>query len=525
LNLQTKYDAVVIGSGHNGLVSAAYLAKAGQSVLVLEKNDYLGGATTSKRVFPDFDAMLSRYSYLVSLFPDQIIDDLGLQFQSRRRETASFTPYVDRYGTARGLVISNVDTQRSRDSVFELTDREKDWQDYQRFLELEKSLADIAWPSMLQPLKTKQDFHANLKSEQEKLAWDYFVERPLGQAIETFLHHDILRGLVMTDGKIGVLTHPHDETLLQNRCFLYHVIGGGTGEWRVPVGGMQALVNSLVAVCRRHRVEFLTEAQAERVVPDRPATVEFSRNSKTYRIDATNVLLNCTPRIYHQLLGKTWVPKPSDEGCAVKMNMLLSRLPQVKAQGVSSREAFAGSFHIDESYEQMNSSYASAIKGEVPDPAPGEIYCHTLTDASILSPELQQRGFHTLTLFGLDLPYRLFESDHDLRREKVQELFLAGLDRICDEPFTDCLARDSQGNPCIEIRTPQELESEVGLDLGNIFHNALTWFYADPPAQAGQWGVETEYPNLFLAGSSAYRGGAVSGVPGHNAAQAILRKR
>src|SRR5437762_14288300 len=92
--MKPRYDVVILGAGHNGLVAAAYLARAGLSVLLLEKNDYIGGATTSQRVFPDYDAWLSRYSYLVSLLPEKIIHDLGLNLELRRRASASFTPYV-----------------------------------------------------------------------------------------------------------------------------------------------------------------------------------------------------------------------------------------------------------------------------------------------------------------------------------------------------------------------------------------------------------------------------------------------
>src|SRR5207302_2427063 len=92
--MQSKYDVVILGAGHNGLVAASYLGKAGLSVLLLEKNDYVGGATTSQQIFPDYDARLSRYSYLVSLFPEKIIRDLGLKLELRRRATGSFTPYI-----------------------------------------------------------------------------------------------------------------------------------------------------------------------------------------------------------------------------------------------------------------------------------------------------------------------------------------------------------------------------------------------------------------------------------------------
>src|SRR5947199_7601914 len=118
--MKSRYDVVILGAGHNGLVAATYLGRAGLSVLLLEKNDYIGGATTSQKVFPDYDAWLSRYSYLVSLFPDKIIRDLGLRLELRRRATASFTPYL-RDGSHDGLLLSNASEEQSRRSMSQLT--------------------------------------------------------------------------------------------------------------------------------------------------------------------------------------------------------------------------------------------------------------------------------------------------------------------------------------------------------------------------------------------------------------------
>src|SRR5881398_136300 len=115
--MRTKYDVVILGAGHNGLVAATYLARAGLSVLLLEKNDYIGGATTSQQIFPDYDARLSRYSYLVSLLPERIIRELGLNLELRRRATASFTPYSNN-GHQDGLLLSNLDQECSRQSMF-----------------------------------------------------------------------------------------------------------------------------------------------------------------------------------------------------------------------------------------------------------------------------------------------------------------------------------------------------------------------------------------------------------------------
>lgn len=543
----SSYDVVVVGSGHNGLVAAAYLSMAGKSVLVLEKNQEFGGATASQRVFPDYDALLSRYSYLVSLLPTKIVKDLGLKFETRRRTTASFTPWVDSGGSQRGLLLSNVDETSSRDSMFAMTGKHEAWDRYQEFLALQTELAKLVWPTMLSPLRSRESFESECKTEMQQKAWRSFVERPLGEAIEEYAEHDALRGLLMTDGKIGVFTHAHDPSLLQNRCFLYHVIGNETGEWRVPVGGMRSLVQSLIQVCTKNGVHFASSAEVVNIAQGEPqhevtfhlmdsaqgdreqvagdqitggqGNLAVGRSEQSVACDY--VLVNAGQRTFCQLLNKTWKPSDRNEGSVVKINMLLKRLPKLKASGISATEAFSGSFHIDEGYEQMVASYESAAKGKIPVPVPGEVYCHTLTDNSILSEELNSQGFHTLTLFGLDMPWRLFENDHDSRKQQVTELYLAGLNNLADDEFEDCLALDSHGRPCIEIKTPQELQAEIGLDQGNIFHSELSWFYGEE-GSSGSWGVETEFPRILLAGSSASRGGAVSGIPGHNAAMCVL---
>lgn len=529
-----SYDAVIIGSGHNGLTAACCLAGAGQRVLVLERLSEFGGATKSQRVFPDHEAWLSRYSYLVSLFPARLQQLLRLDFRTLQRSTASFTPWTTSTGEARGLVISNADAARSRASLEELGGAAavRSWDE---FAALQATFAEFVWPSLTEPLRTKGDFEKRLATALQRRAWRAFVERPLGEIIEEVFAHDALRGLVMTDGKIGVFTEPHDTSLLQNRCFAYHVIGNGSGEWRVPEGGMRSLVNALLRRCADLGVTLLADAAAMHIEPLRDLqSVTFCDpgDGSQQRVTARNVLVNAGPRTLAALLGKSWQPKAGDEGSVVKINLLLERLPRVRACGVSAEEAFGGTFHIDEGYEQMQQSWREAAAGNLPATPPGEVYCHTLTDRSILSPALQSAGWHTLTLFGLDMPYRLFSdpAQHAMRKEQVLGKYLAGLNRICEEPIEGCLARAADGSPCVEIKSPVDLERELDLDLGNIFHNQLTWFFGcDSAAESceagtlpGQWGVETEHAGIFRCGSGAHRGGAVSGIPGYNAACCVL---
>src|SRR6476661_6235212 len=139
--IKAKYDVVVLGAGHNGLVAASYLGRAGLSVLLLERNDYVGGATTSQRVFPDYDARLSRYSYLVSLFPEKIVQDLGLKLELRRRATGSFTPYT-KNGQHDGLLLSNVDDEQSRRSITDLTGSDTEFEQMKKFYNLSRVFAE-----------------------------------------------------------------------------------------------------------------------------------------------------------------------------------------------------------------------------------------------------------------------------------------------------------------------------------------------------------------------------------------------
>src|SRR5437660_3514455 len=273
--MKSHYDVVSLGAGHNALVAASYLGRAGLSVLLLEKNDYIGGATTSQKVFPDYDARLSRYSYLVSLFPEKIIRDLGLNLELRRRATGSFTPYI-KSGLHDGLLLSNIDEEVSRQSIVDLTGSESEYEQMKKFYNLSRVFAEHSWDSMPEPLVAKEEFKRRFDVDDvSREAWRSLAEEPLGRAIERYLQNDLVRGLVLTDAKIGIFTHPHDPSLVQNRCFLYHLIGNKTGEWKVPVGGMGAVTRELEQAARKAGAEFLTNVDIR--------DVDLSGKTKTIR--------------------------------------------------------------------------------------------------------------------------------------------------------------------------------------------------------------------------------------------------
>jgi phytoene dehydrogenase-like protein len=189
--------------------------------------------------------------------------------------------------------------------------------------------------------------------------------------------------------------------------------------------------------------------------------------------------------------------------------------------------AFGGTFHINENYSQLQTAFDQASRGEIPNPLPCEIYCHSLTDPSILSKELQEQGVQTLTVFALHTPHKLLEcKDQDQMRERLKQAVLASLNSVLAENIEDLLMTDVNGELCIEVKTTQDLEEVLRLPGGNIFHGALEWPFIEDSANAAspaqRWGVQTKRENLLVCGSGARRGGAVSGIAGHNAAMAVL---
>ncbi|MBA4863200.1 NAD(P)/FAD-dependent oxidoreductase [Streptomyces sp. PSKA54] len=508
------YDVVIVGGGHNGLVAAAYLARAGRSVLLLERLGSTGGAAVSTRPFAGVDARLSRYSYLVSLLPQKIVRDLDLTFTTRKRTVSSYTP-VERAGRATGLLVGS-GPDRTRESFERLTGGDAEYTSWLAFYDTTRRVAERVFPTLTEPLPDRDELRRRIDDD---AAWRMLFEEPIGAAIEARFSDDLVRGVALTDALIGTFADAHDPSLKQNRCFLYHVIGGGTGDWDVPVGGMGALTDALASAARTAGAEIVTGHEATRVETDgRQADVTYRTREGEGTVAARHVLVGASPQVLASLLGDE--PPVLAEGAQLKVNMLLKRLPRLRDTAVDPREAFAGTFHIAEGYDQLAAAHAEAAAGRLPSAPPSEIYCHSLTDPTILGPDLVERGYQTLTLFGLHTPARLFERDNDGAREELLKSTLAQLDAHLAEPLADCLATDSDGRPCIEAKTPLDLERDLRLPGGNIFHRDLAFPYAQEGT--GRWGVETRHANVLLCGAGAVRGGGVSGIPGHNAAMAVL---
>lgn len=517
---------VVVGGGHNGLAAAAYLAQAGIDVVVLEALGEVGGAAVSAQVFPGVNARLSRYSYLVSLLPRQIISELGLSLDLRSRSVASYTPVV-RGGTDTGLLVERTPGGVTEESFRAVTGGPRDYSSWQDFYDRMERAAGVIAPTMLSPLLTSQDMAERVIAAAGAQTWAEIAQVPMGETLMSAFGDDDVRGVIATDGLIGTYASVFDQSLLANRCLLYHLIGDGTGEWKVPVGGMGAVSTALRLAAESAGARIVTNAQALKVETDGAQALVTYRDDHDSEqcIAAEWVLSNAAPDTLERLLGRE--PSTSPQGSQVKVNMVLTRLPRLRS-GIDPRIAFAGTFHISESLAEVEDAFAATVRGEFPEPLPAEIYCHTLTDPSILSGDLIDAGWHTMTLFGLHTPAHLFDSESSQRqRQQVLDSYLDGLDRFLAEPIRDCLAIDANGEMCAEARTPLDIEASVGLPGGHIFHRDLRWPWspsgnADPDSVPGAWGVETQDPNVLVCGAGARRGGGVSAVPGRAAAMKVI---
>jgi phytoene dehydrogenase-like protein len=291
---------------------------------------------------------------------------------------------------------------------------------------------------------------------------------------------------------------------------------------------MGAVTAALTRAAERGGTEILASAGVSGIrAGDDGAEVTWDDATGPQTVSCRHVLSNVAPWVLKILLGSPDDPATKPAGAQLKINLLLDRLPQLKS-GIDPHVAFAGTLHVAQGYQQLQAAYADALAGRLPSVMPGEVYCHSLTDPTILG-SLAAQGAHTLTYFGLFTPPAVFESDPAGTKAEAVRRALAAIDDHLAEPLASCLASDGFGNPCIEAKIPQEIEADLAMPGGHIYHGDVEWPWAsnrarlDTPAQ--QWGVQTNVPSVLICGSGARRGGGVSGIGGHNAAMATLALR
>ncbi|MDD4866884.1 MAG: NAD(P)/FAD-dependent oxidoreductase [Mycobacterium sp.] len=516
-------DVIVVGGGHNGLVAAGYLARAGLRVRLLERLDAVGGAAVSKRAFDGVDVRVSRYSYLVSLLPSHILEDLGAVVRLAPRRFASYTP-DPATGGRRGLLIGSHPERPV--AAFRAIGAAGDEPGFTAFYRRCQLVTRRLWPTLIEPLRSREQARRHVLNAGDRRvagAWRALTEEPIGHAIAAAVRNDLVRGVIATDALIGTFAHLDDPSLRQNACFLYHVLGGGRGNWDVPVGGMGSVTAALATAAAGHGAQITTGADVYAIEAD--GLVRYRRADDEHRLRGRFILAGVAPAALAGLLGEQ--PAPLAQGAQVKVNMVLRRLPRLRDDSVTPEQAFAGTFHVNETRSQLDTAYSQAATGRLPDPVPCEAYCHSLTDPSILSAGLRTSGAQTMTVFGLHTPHSLFDgSDPDALRARLTESVLGSLNSVLAEPIQEVLMNDGNGRPCVETATTFDLQRALGMTAGNIFHGGLTWPFADDDdpldTPARRWGVATPHQRIMLCGSGARRGGAVSGIGGHNAAMAVL---
>ena len=226
---RSRYDVVVVGGGHNGLTAAAYAARGGRSVLVLERADHVGGAAVSARPFSGVDARLSRYSYLVSLLPRQVIEELGLPITLKRRRWSSYTPVADG-----GLLVDGQDAAATRASFRRLTGSDADFEAWGRFYAMTAEVARLLAPTLTEPLLPRSAVRNLVVDGVGEEAWRALFEEPLGEVLQHTFADDVVRGVAATDGLIGTFADVDEPSCGRTAasCTTSSATGPATGTCR-----------------------------------------------------------------------------------------------------------------------------------------------------------------------------------------------------------------------------------------------------------------------------------------------------
>jgi phytoene dehydrogenase-like protein len=525
----SRYDAIIVGAGHNGLVTACYLARAGRRVLVLERRHVVGGACVTEEVFPGFK--VSTAAYVNSLFRKEIVRDLGLAdhgFQVLAREPSSFTPLPD----GRSLLMGP-DAELTRKEIAKFSHRDAErYPQYEAMLERVAAVVEptltMAPPDVLRPRlgDLRKLFTLGRAFRRLGPAAGEAVEILTGAArtvLDRWFESEELKATLATDAIIGAMASPSMPGTAY--VLFHHVMGetdGKRGVWGYVRGGMGGLTQALASAARGFGAEIRCGAEVTRVVV-RDGRVVGVALAAGDEFAAPVVASNADARVtFTRLLDRRELPadfmaavdRISYDSASLKINLALSELPSFTARpGTTAGAHHRGTIHIAPDQDYIERAYDDAKYGR-----PSSRPVLECTIPSVVDPGVAPPGRHLMSMFVQYAPYTLRDGTWDELREGFADRCVDLLDEYAPNFKRSVIAR--------QVLTPLDLERVFGLTGGNIFQGAMTpsqlFSFRPVPGYAS---YRTPIKGLYLCGAAAHPGGGVMGTPGLNAARAILGRR
>jgi phytoene dehydrogenase-like protein len=524
-----KYNVVIIGGGHNGLVTAAYLAKAGRKVLVLERRSLVGGCAVTEEVWPGY--RVSTAAYLTSLLQERVVRDLDLERHGYRvdaKDPAFFSAFPD----GRHMFMWQ-DRQRTLSELAKFS--RKDAEAYPKYEDYLERLAQVVEGLLLTtppefPPAGIGDFVDYLKllgkfrglGRTEMTGLVKIFTQSAADLLDDWFESPEVKVTLATDGVIGANGGPRSAGTAY--ILLHHCmggVGGHRGLWGFVRGGMGAVSNAIASAAKSHGAEIRTDAEVDHiVVVGGRATGVVLRGGE--EITADIVASNADPKVtFLRLCDRKELPPDfvgtierfRCEGTSLKINLALRGLPDFRCLPGTPGPHHKATMHICPSIEYVERAWDDAKYGK-----PSRSPLLEMTVPTMYDPSLAPEGRHIMGIFLQYAPYTLSEGTWDEHREpfgdRVVEIIAEYAPNIRD------VIVDRQ------ILTPLDLERRFGITGGNIFHGemSLDQMFVMRPA-AGYARYRTPVRGLYLCGSGAHPGGGVMGAPGYNAAREILRSK
>nr|XP_043615447.1 pyridine nucleotide-disulfide oxidoreductase domain-containing protein 2 [Erigeron canadensis] len=538
-----KWDAIVIGGGHNGLTAAAYLAQSGLSVAVLERRHVIGGAAVTEEVIPGFK--FSRCSYLQSLLRPSIIRDLELHrhgLKLLKRSPSSFTPCLDgRY------LLLGPDAELNHSEISKFSQRDADAypryeKQLEKFCKFMDPLIDSSPPEAHQGVSSfnsrlkhklqKSEFWAHCLHQSVSMGQQGLVDfmdlllSPASKVLNNWFESEVLKATLATDAVIGTTASAH--TPGSGYVLLHHVMGetdGDRGIWSYVEGGMGSVSLAIANAAKEAGASIFTNTVVSNLMVDDSGTVTGVVLGDGTQVHSSVVLSNATPyKTFMELVPENVLPddftravKHTDYSSATtKINLAVDKLPQFKCCDISYPEAgpqHMGTIHIgSESIEEIDSACLDAMNG-----LPSKRPIIEMTIPSVLDKTISPPGKHVINLFVQFTPYK--PDDGNWADPAYRESFAQRCFALIDE-YAPGFSSSVIG---YDMLTPPDLEKIIGLTGGNIFHGAmgLDSLFLMRPVK-GWSNYRTPLRGLYLCGSGAHPGGGVMGAPGRNAARVVI---